>query len=59
MSTSQIIGAVWLLAGLVFVMWRAHKEGELVPLLQGAGYMALILAFIGIGLQLLLNTQWT
>lgn len=58
MTDKQILGAFWLLAGLLFVAWRAHKDGALIPLLKGMGMALLIMAFVGIGLQLLLDTQW-
>lgn len=58
MSGSQIFGALWLLSGVLFLAWRAHKDGALIPMLKGAGIGLLIAVFIGIGLQLLLDTQW-
>lgn len=58
MSASQILGALWLLSGILFLAWRAHKDGALIPMLKGAGMALLIMAFVGIGLQLLLDTQW-
>jgi uncharacterized membrane protein len=58
MKPSQILGALWLLAGLGYFAWRAHKAGALKPMCEGAGVALLIMGFIAIGLHLLLDTQW-
>jgi hypothetical protein len=57
MSASKIFGVVMLGSGAFFLMWRAHKQGMLRPLLTGGLYGGSIAVFVYFAMSLILGGQ--